>query len=452
MSANDPLRTFRIRRIFNREVVIMTPRSLLLVSCVLLWSCSESPKPITVLEEAAEKSVRLGLELGEYDEYYIDSYVGPEEWQEQAIERLRPEQALAQATSRLLAEVEGFAPASEEEKVRHRMLVQRVRAMDVRARMINGEAFSFAEEAKLLLDANPVPGDFGEFDRILAEIEKVVPGEGDLNDRVDALRMSVAIPEDQLDPIFRRTVEECRQRTLEHIDLPDGERFRLEYVSGVSWGGYLEYLGEYESLMTINTDVPMTVDRAVDLGCHEGYPGHHVYNLLVDQRYLRDLGWTEFQLQPLFSPAMLIHEGSAEYAIKLAFPGDESLTFQLEVLAPLAGIDPANVEIWNAYIELNSQLDDRATSATAQRYLDGEITRDEALQERIKYGMRTPAEAERNVRFAEGFGSYVLNYSLGEEIVSSYIDSRSNSVSERWDEFQKLIRELPSASELTHSE
>lgn len=316
--------------------------------------------------------------------------------------------------------------------------------------MINGEVFAFSEEAKLLLDAEPVPGDFGEFDRLLDEIDKIVPGEGDLNKRVDALRMSVAIPEDKLDPVFRKTVEECRQRTLDHIDLPDGERFRLEYVSGVSWGGYLEYLGEYESLMSINTDVPMTLDRAVDLGCHEGYPGHHVYNLLVDQRYLQELGWMEFQLQPLFAPAMLIHEGSAEYATKLAFPGDESLTFQREVLAPLAGIDASNVEIWNEYLELNSQLGDHATSATAQRYLDGEITRDEALQERIKYGMRTPAEAERNVRFAEEFRTYVLNYSLGEQIVSSYIDSHSNSVSDKWDEFQKLIQELPSASDLLH--
>ncbi len=428
----------------------MTPKSLLLISLALLWSCSDSPLPITTLDQAAEQFVKLGLELGEYDEYYIDSYVGPDEWREHAKERLRPEQALAEATSKLLAEIEAIVPASEEEKVRRRMLVRRVRAMDARARMINGEVFAFSEEAKLLLDAEPVPGDFGEFDRLLDEIDKIVPGEGDLNKRVDALRMSVAIPEDKLDPVFRKTVEECRQRTLDHIDLPDGERFRLEYVSGVSWGGYLEYLGEYESLMSINTDVPMTLDRAVDLGCHEGYPGHHVYNLLVDQRYLQELGWMEFQLQPLFAPAMLIHEGSAEYATKLAFPGDESLTFQREVLAPLAGIDASNVEIWNEYLELNSQLGDHATSATAQRYLDGEITRDEALQERIKYGMRTPAEAERNVRFAEEFRTYVLNYSLGEQIVSSYIDSHSNSVSDKWDEFQKLIQELPSASDLLH--
>jgi hypothetical protein len=45
------------------------------------------------------------------------------------------------------------------------------------------------------------------------------------------------------------------------------------------------------------------------------------------------------------------------------------------------------------------------------RYLDGEISREDALQERVKYGMRTPEEAERNVRSIEEFRTYVLNYS-----------------------------------------
>lgn len=318
--------------------------------------------------------------------------------------------------------------------------------------MNNGEVFTFAEEAKLLLDADLVAADFDEFDHVLDEMDSLVPGEGGLNDRVDALRKSMVIPEDKLDVVFRRAIEECRQRTLDHIDLPNDERFRLEYVTGVSWNGYLEYLGNNESLMSINTDVPMTLTRAIDLGCHEGYPGHHVYNLLVDQRFLQELGWIEFQLQPLFAPAMLIHEGSANYAVDLAFPGDEGVTFQRDVLAPLAGINAESVEIWNEYVVLNSQLGSHAAGATAQKYIDGEITRDEAVQERIKYGLRTPREAERNVRFVEEVRSYVLNYSLGEEIVSTYIDSQSSSQEDKWDAFERLINELPAASDLTSSQ
>lgn len=430
----------------------MSPKSLFLISCTLLWSCSDEFPAITTLDEAGEQFVKLGLELGEYDEYYVDSYFGPEEWREHAKKHLRSKQALVQATSELSATLEAIEPASEEDSIRRRMLLRKVRAMNARARMNNGEVFTFAEEAKLLLDADLVAADFDEFDHVLDEMDSIVPGEGGLNDRVNALRNSMVIPEDKLDVVFRRAIEECRQRTLDHIELPNDERFRLEYVTGVSWNGYLEYLGNNESLMSINTDVPMTLTRAIDLGCHEGYPGHHVYNLLVDQRFLQELGWIEFQLQPLFAPAMLIHEGSANYAVDLAFPGDEGVTFQRDVLAPLAGINAESVKIWNEYVVLNSQLGDHATSATAQRYIDGEITRDEAVQERIKYGLRTPRQAERNVRFVEEVRSYVLNYSLGEEIVSTYIDSQSSSQEDKWDAFERLINELPTASELTSSQ
>lgn len=430
----------------------MSRKSLFLISCALLWSCSDEFPAITTLDEAGEQFVKLGLELGEYDEYYVDSYIGPEEWREHAKEHLRSKQALLQATSKLLETIEVIEPASKEDSIRRRMLLRKVRAMNARARMNNGEVFTFAEEAKLLLDADLVAADFDEFDHVLDEMDSLVPGEGGLNDRVDALRKSMVIPEDKLDVVFRRAIEECRQRTLDHIDLPNDERFRLEYVTGVSWNGYLEYLGNNESLMSINTDVPMTLTRAIDLGCHEGYPGHHVYNLLVDQRFLQELGWIEFQLQPLFAPAMLIHEGSANYAVDLAFPGDEGVTFQRDVLAPLAGINAESVEIWNEYVVLNSQLGSHAASATAQKYIDGEITRDEAVQERIKYGLRTPREAERNVRFVEEVRSYVLNYSLGEEIVSTYIDSQSSSQEDKWDAFERLINELPAASDLTSSQ
>ncbi|NIV17481.1 MAG: hypothetical protein GWN47_03535, partial [Woeseiaceae bacterium] len=57
-------------------------------------------------------------------------------------------------------------------------------------------------------------------------------------------------------------------------------------------------------------DLPIFIDRAVDLGCHEGYPGHHTFNVLLEKNLVTDRGWTEFTLYPLFSPQSLIAEGS----------------------------------------------------------------------------------------------------------------------------------------------
>ena len=148
-------------------------RSILILGCALMCSCADRPKPIT-LDEVGKQFVFLGLELGEYDETYIDSYVGPAEWQKRAQEEVRSKAELAQAAADLLTTVESFEPASEEQANRQRLLNGKVRAMEARTRMLLGEKFSFAEEARLLFDANPSQADFSDFDRVLAEIESML--------------------------------------------------------------------------------------------------------------------------------------------------------------------------------------------------------------------------------------------------------------------------------------
>ena len=105
-----------------------------------------------------------------------------------------------------------------------------------------------------------------------------------------------------------------------HLALPPGESFTVEYVTGKSWSGYNWYQGDYRSLIQVNTDLPINIDRAIDLACHEGYPGHHVYNVLLEQHLVRERGWIEYSVYPLFSPQSLIAEGTANYGIEVAFP------------------------------------------------------------------------------------------------------------------------------------
>ena len=121
--------------------------------------------------------------------------------------------------------------------------------------------------------------------------------------------------------MFRKAIDGCRARTLEHLPLPNGETFTVEYVTGKSWSAYNWYKGNYTSVIQVNTDLPITIDRAIDLACHEGYPGHHVYNALLEKHLVRDRGWVEFSVYPLFSPQSLIAEGTANFGIEVAFPG-----------------------------------------------------------------------------------------------------------------------------------
>ena len=145
--------------------------------------------------------------------------------------------------------------------------------------MLQGKKLTFDEESKALYDAVAPRNDAATFAQVLAELEKKLPGPGSLLDRYEAFRSRFVIPRDRLDATFKAAIEACRSRTLEHITLPPGESFTVEYVTNKSWSGYNWYQGQYKSLIQVNTDLPIYVDRAIDLACHEGYPGHHVYNV-----------------------------------------------------------------------------------------------------------------------------------------------------------------------------
>jgi len=145
---------------------------------------------------------------------------------------------------------------------------------------------------------------------------------------------------------LRTAIAEARKRTLTHYKLPAKESFSLEYVTDKPWSGYNWYKGNYTSVVQINTDTKIFIDRAIDVGSHESYPGHHVYNTLLEQKLYHDRGYVEVSLYPLFSPQSLIAEGSANYGIEVAFPGDEKVKFAKNVLLPLAGLDTTGIALY----------------------------------------------------------------------------------------------------------
>ena len=414
----------------------------------ILFFCLLVSLPAKALDQQAEQFVKQALELGQYDADYVDAYLGPEQWAEIAKNKPRNKEDLSTAISALLSELNKITPTDKTVILRHQALFLKVRAMDTRMRMVVGEKFSFADEAKLIYDATLPDYSFATFDKVLKEIDELIPGDGDLASRVDRFRNTLVIPDELLDKVINLAISECKQRTLKHITLPTSEHFILEYVNGKSWSGYNWYQGSNVSLMQINLDFPVNIDRAIDLGCHEGYPGHHVWNVLVENILLKERNWIEHSIFPLFSPTALIGEGSANYGVNLAFPADEKIKYEREVLFPLAGLDPKKAATLDKLNQLTDKLS-HATTATAQLYLDGKISNEEAVEQRRKYGLTSRKRAQQSVKFIEQYRSYVLNYNLGKDIVTEYIESQGDSQSSNWQAFERMLTEMPSASGMT---
>jgi hypothetical protein len=212
-------------------------------------------------------------------------------------------------------------------------------------------------------------------------------------------------------------------------------------VKDQPWSAYNWYQGGLRSLIQVNTSLPIFADRALDLACHEGYPGHHVYNMMLEHHLVRGRGWMEFTIYPLFSPMSLIAEGSANYGIEITFPGPERAAFERDIVFPAAGLDPARVAQFDAVQEAVHELD-YAGNEAARRYLDGEIDAAEAARWLQRYALMSAAAASQRVRFFDTYRSYVINYNLGRDLVRRYVERRAGpgaTEAARWDAFIRLL-------------
>jgi hypothetical protein len=361
----------------------------------------------------------------------------------QAASKKTPLPEIRGTASVVLAELQGLNRSSfaDLEQLRHHYLQKQLESLVARLDMLSGKKMSFDEESRALYDAVAPQFPESHFQRILSDLQIVLPGKAPLLERYEAFRKDFVISRDRLDAVFTAAINEGRSRTKEHIELPADESFSVEYVTGKSWSAYNWYKGNSHSLIQVNTDLPIYIDRAVDLGCHEGYPGHHVYNALLERELYRGRGWVEFCVYALFSPQSLIAEGTANFGIEVTFSRQERAAFEREVLFPLAGLDPAKVNVYYQVQEIVGKLA-YAGNESARRYLNGEIGRDEAAHWLTTYTLMSMDRAQQRVRFFDQYRSYVINYNLGKDMVQHHIEAcggTEGNPERRWKEFTSLL-------------
>jgi hypothetical protein len=395
------------------------------------------------LNSIAELYTKLVLAVGQHDADYVDAYYGPKEWSDEARTEKRPLIAIKGEALLLKTKLDKINSSRNKEilRLRHQYLQKQIVSLISHVEALNGKKLTFDEEAKAYYDVEPPSFPEEHFRKLVNELDSIIPGKGKVPERVEAYRNLFTISQHKIDKVFIAAISECRRRTKKNIDLPEKETFRLEYVHNKSWSGYNWYKGNNESLIQINTDLPIFLERAVDLAAHEGYPGHHVYNCLLETAFARKFGWVEFTVYPLFSSQSLIAEGTANFGIEVAFPGKERMEFERSILFPLAELDKDQAENYSKVQALAAKLS-YAGNEAARRYLNAEISRDEAAQWLINYALMSPERAQQRTRFFDQYRSYVINYNFGLDLVRQYIERRGGTEDKpgkRWEEFTKLI-------------
>ena len=387
----------------------------------------------------AERYVDVVLALRARDRDSVDFYAGPAERFKAAERRNLSLADIRTAATELRTRLMAGTSSSEVEQGRREFMVRQLEAIVARVDLLAGTRVPFDEESQVFFGVTVNDGDPRVADQARAELEKILPGRGSLSERYAAFDQRFLIPRDKLQAVLDRALQECRRVTREHISLPDDESVTVTYTRMMPWSAYADYQGNGKTIIRINLDYGLTVDRAFNLACHEAYPGHHTINTLVDTTLIGPEKQVELTVQPLFSPQSLRTEGAATFAPEVAFTDAERMAFERDELFPLAGLDPSRAELYVRVWRLVSQLA-WPQAAIARDYIDGTLEFARAASALEEQALMTFPDA--TLKFFNEFRSYALTYTVGRDLVERAVNADGADPAARWRNYERWITEL----------
>ena len=395
------------------------------------------PVPETFLDSVAQDYVLLGLALASKDSGYIESYYGPEEWSLNATETFSTLASIGYESQQALKRLDSFEPKTNLNRQRLHFLRKQLKALNQRVAFKQGAHMSFDTETKSFYGGIAETWNEVELASKLNGLDQLLQGHGSLLSRYQQHQQSYAVPREKVAIVFQAAVEECRRRTISHIELPSQESYELQLVKGKPWSAYSWYQGNYKSLVQLNVGFSLTIDSMIDLACHELYPGHHTMQTLIDSKSVQKLGWLEYTLMPIPSPFSAFSEGLAIVGTELIFPLKERQTFEKTVLFPLAGLDIKDFQHYDAVRRESKKL--RASNIEiARRYFDQNLTRQEVVSWFQKYAL--VSHSAPALMFLHNYRSHIASYEVGERMVREILELQSgNRAAQKWKLFAKIL-------------
>ncbi|MFC5847488.1 hypothetical protein [Deinococcus petrolearius] len=385
--------------------------------------------------DIAQRYIRLAHAIDAHSEGFVDGYGGPAEWADRTP---RDPAALKAEAEALIDEVGGV-----EDEARRAFLLVQARAMHTMTRRLTGSPLPYAEEARGLYDIAVPVADRAALDAALRDLDAALPGAGTLPERDAALRGRLAVREADLLRVCAPILDELRRRTRERFGLPEGENFRIGLVRDRPWSGYNWPLGDLQSLIEINTDLPVLLPALPDLLAHEGYPGHHTEHATKEARLVREQGWREHSVQLLGAPECVVSEGVAVNALRAVMDEAEVEAWLTGDLAALTGLDPEDLRAFLAAERARRGLG--GVSGEAARMLHGEGAGEAEVLDFIRtYAVASEERARQTLRFIRvpNMRSYIFTYSVGGDLVRRYTQQEGRAG------FARLLTEPVTPGEL----
>jgi hypothetical protein len=412
--------------------------SLIVTAIATVWviGCGGTGRD-PVLDDLSERYVHLALALGQRDPDFIDAYHGPPAWKTQAQAERHSLESIQRRGEEIIAAMGQRVSGSM--SARRRALERQVRAVAFRAAFLAGKRSAFDEEMAALFDVVVPRRTERELDAAVGRVERLLPGHGPLAARYGAWLKSFTVAPERVPAVLDAALLICRERTLARIRLPPSEALSVEFIPDRAWNAFTVYQGNFHSRVQVDSTSPLTVDRILDLACHEGYPGHHTISVLADEALARGRGWVEFTIEPLYGPRAFLMEGAASLGPDLALPADTRLGQEWNRLFALAELDPGRAAQLAPMRDAVNGLAPAIVEGV-RRYLDGQLDAPRFMFWLERYALM--AEQEGMLKFVNRFRGYALAYHEGAALVRAHLDAATaqpDPIAQRWERFRTLV-------------
>lgn len=379
--------------------------------------------------------VRLGLRFDRLEPGFVDAFTGDAALRRDVDNESPPLPSdLGRRARELRADIDPDALGPERAAFLDAQLV----GLDCSARKLAGEQVGFIDEVAAYFDVRIGLTDPSVYEAAHAELDRLLPGPGELTQRYGDYRSSGECPPGRLAEVVDTFSSALRDQVRSSYELPAGETVTYEVVTDQPWSGFNYYLGEARSRVAINVDLPHRLMALPHLVAHESYPGHHTEHCRKEVGLVEGAAQLEHTIFLVNTPECLMAEGLADLGIQ-ATVGSGWGAWAEEILRDLGlhADGPLAEQVAAAAAPLGNVRQDAAIllhdhgrdSDTVAAYLQ-------------KWSLVPRERAVQSLRFLTHplWRAYTSTYVEGHRLLSSWIDDRpaEQPVSQR---FLRLLDE-----------